>query len=141
VNAYARTAETYLTQRILNASPEQQAALIMEAGQLHLGRAIQSLKKGDPVTAASSFLRVTEVLREATIRLNLEEGNELALSLNKLYDFWAQELLAGSASQNIPRLEAVAQGMGEVRQAWEQFHEKKNAPAQPSSFNLGNQVV
>lgn len=141
MNAYARTAETYLSQRIMGASPEQQAALIMEAGQLHLGKAIQAMSRNDIPATAGSLLRVTEVIQEATVRLNLGEEDEVANSLKRLYDFWAKELLLASKDRNAARLTAMAQAMGEIRQAWEQLQEKKNAPTQPSSFNLGNRVV
>ena len=141
MNAYARSADTYLTQRILNASPEQQAGLIMEAGQLHLGRAIQALTRDDVAAAANSFLRVSEVIAEATIRLDLEAGGEAAQSLKKLYDFWAGEIMVASYAKDTARLTGVMQGMGEIRQAWDQLHEKKTGAAAASSFQLGDQIV
>jgi flagellar protein FliS len=140
MNAYAKSANTYLTQRILGASPEQQAALIMEAGQLHLGKAIQALTRGDRAAAARSFLRVTEVITEATVRLDLDEGGELAQNLAKLYEWWSREIMMASHAQNTDRLTAVAKQMGDLRQAWEQFHEKKAGGGQPSTFQLGDQV-
>lgn len=143
MNAYAKSADTYLTQRILGASPEQQAALIMEAGQLHLGRAIRSLNENNLPAAVNSFLRVSEVIMEATVRLDLEGGSELAQNLKRLYDFWTAEIMLASKARDTARLAAVAKGMGEIRTAWEQFHEKKigagaTAMTQPQ---LGDQVV
>ena len=137
MNAYARSADTYLTQRILNASPEQQAALIMEAGQLHLGRAIQAVTRNDVAAAANSFLRVAE----ATVRLDLEAGGEAAQNLKKLYDFWTGEIMVASYAKDTARLTGVMQGMGEIRQAWEQLHEKKVGATAPPSLQLGDQIV
>ena len=125
MNAYAKSADTYLTQRILGTSPEQQAALIMEAGQLHLGRAIRSLNENNLPAAVNSFLRVSEVIMEATVRLDLDSGSELAQNLKRLYDFWTIEIMLASKARDTARLAAVAKGMGEIRTAWEQFHEKK----------------
>jgi flagellar secretion chaperone FliS len=140
VNAYARSADTYLTQRVLGASPEQQAALIMEAGQLHLGKAIQALTQNDLSAATASFLRVSECIMEATVRLNLEDGGEVAQNLAKLYDFWTKEIMIASRARDTARLTSVAQGMGEIRQAWEQLHGSKTKSA-GSGFQLGDQVV
>ena len=143
MNAYAKSADTYLTQRILGASPEQQAALIMEAGQLHLGRAIRSLNENNVPAAVNSFLRVSEVIMEATVRLDLEGGSDLAHNIKRLYDFWTAEIMMASKARDTNRLAAVAQGMGEIRSAWEQFHEKKTgigAEATPR-FQLGDQMV
>jgi flagellar protein FliS len=140
MNAYARSADAYLSQRILGASPEQQAALIMEAGQLHLGKAIQALKQNDFAAATRSFIRVSEVIAEATLRLNLEDGADLAHNLKKLYDHWTAEIMAASKVQDAQRLAAVARGMGEIRQAWEQFHQKKAVDGRVATFKLGDQV-
>ena len=141
MNSYARSADAYLSQRILGAGPEQQAALIMEAGQLHLGRAIQALNQNDLATATRSFIRVSEVIAEATSRLNLEGGVDLAQNLNKLYTYWTAEIMAASKAQDTQRLAAVARGMGEIRQAWEQFQQKKVGAERVTTFQLGNQFV
>ena len=125
MNAYAKQASNYLAQRIMAASPEQQAALIMEAGQLHLGKAIQAIDRNDQAAATSSFLRVSEVIQEASIRLNTEDGGELVGNLGKLYGWWMQEIMQASRTSDTARLAAVAQGMGEIRQGWEQLHSKK----------------
>jgi flagellar biosynthetic protein FliS len=140
MNAYAKNANAYLSQRILGASPEQQAALIMEAGQLHLGRAIQALNRSDFSAATSSYIRVAEVIQEATIRLNLESGGELAHNLAKTYDWWTREIMAASRTKDTNRLAAVALGMGEIRQAWEQLHKKKLGTGGVSVFQLGDRV-
>lgn len=141
MNAYAKSADTYLTQRILGASPEQQAALIMEAGQLHLGRAIQFLTQNDPSAAARSFLRVSEVIMEASVRLDMENGGELAQNLSNLYAWWSREIMEASYVKDTARLSAVVQAMGEIRQAWEQYHEKKVGAANTSKPNFGEEVV
>jgi flagellar secretion chaperone FliS len=141
MNAYARSADTYLSQRILGASPEQQAALIMEAGQLHLGKAIRALTQNDASTATRSFIRVSEVIQEATIRLNHDEGGELVQNLEKLYGYWTREIMAAAYVKDTARLAAVAQSMGEIRQAWEEFHQKKAGSGKVSTFQLGDQIV
>lgn len=141
MNAYAKSADTYLTQRILSASPEQQAALIMEAGQLHLGRAIHALNQQNLPSAITSFLRVSEVIMEATVRLDLENGGELAQNLKRLYDFWTSEIMIASKARDTARLAAVANGMGEIRSGWEQLHEKKSKEQASALFQLGDRVV
>jgi flagellar protein FliS len=140
MNAYARSADAYLSQRILGASPEQQAALIMEAGQLHMGRAIQALGKQDFNAATRSYIRVSEVIQEAKLRLDLKEGGELAQNLAKLYDWWTRELMSASRTKDVNRLAAVAQAMGEIRQAWEQYHAKKVGTSGASAMQFREQV-
>jgi flagellar protein FliS len=141
MNHYAKSADTYLAQRILGAGPEQQAALIMEAGQLHLRKAIAALSKNDFPAAARSFIRVSEVIMEATVRLNLEGGGDLAQNLQKLYTFWTNEIMIASQTRNTVRLEAVVRGMGDIRAAWEALHKTKTEGAGNSSLQLGDRIV
>ncbi len=141
MNVYAKSSDAYLSQRILGASPEQQAALIMEAAQLHLGKAIQALNKQDLSGTALSLYRVTEALTEATVRLNREDGGELVHRLDKLYEWWAKEILLACEERDTARMETVAMQMGEIRQAWEQFHEKTIGSRQNEFTPLENQVV
>jgi flagellar biosynthetic protein FliS len=140
MNAYAKSADAYLNQRILGASPEQQAALIMEAGQLHLGQAILALNRNDFSAATRSYVLVAKVIQEAKLGLNLVNGGECAHTLSKLYDWWTREIMAASRTKDTNRLAAVALGMGEIRQAWEQFHRKKLGTTGVSAFQFGDRV-
>lgn len=141
MNPYTRSADTYLTQRILGADAEQQAALIMEAGQLHLGKAIQALSRNDMAAASRSFIRVSEVILEATVRLDLGGGNEVAQNLKRLYDWWSQEIMVASGTRDPARLAAVVRGMGEIRQAWDQVHERKAGSTLMPGTPFVSQVV
>ena len=140
MNGYARIIDSYLTQRVLSASPEQQAALIMEAGQMHLGKAIQALAQSDLAAATHSFTRFSEVIMEANLRLNHEDGGELVQNLEKYYGWWMKEVMHASYAKDQARLAAVAASMGEIRQAWEQLHEKKVKAESNPTFQLGDQV-
>jgi flagellar biosynthetic protein FliS len=141
MNTYAKTADAYLTQRVLGASPEQQAALIMEAGQRHLGRAIQALARNDSSGMASSLTRTLDAIIEATLRLNYEDGGELVLNLEKLYDLWTRHLVAAGHNREAAPLEVVVQQMGDIRVAWEQLHEKKTGATQVSDTPFGSGVA
>lgn len=141
MNAYAKSADTYLAQRIQNASPEQLAALIMEAGVIHVGKAIRALNNRDLTAANSSYLRISECIMEATVLLDLEGGGEVARNLKELYDWWNAQLLLASKHNDVARLETILNGMNEIRQAWEQLHETKAGTAGQPSFQAGDQIV
>jgi flagellar protein FliS len=141
MNAYAQSADAYLTQRITGASPEQQAALLMEAGQRFLGKGIKAIEQKDPVALARSLARVAEIITEAAFRLNHEEGGELVQNLLKVYDWWTREILEASPAKDAARLRVISHHMGEIRQAWEKLHEKRTTGAQASDLRLGDRVV
>jgi flagellar protein FliS len=141
MNAYAQSADTYLVQRVMGAGPEQQAALLMEAGQRFLGKAIKAMERKDFFDMARCLDRVAEIIAESAFRLNHDEGGELALNLLKIYDWWTSEILEASGNRDVARLRVISHHMGEIRQAWEQLHEKQVKSAQAAQFHLGDRVV
>jgi flagellar secretion chaperone FliS len=141
MNPYPQSADTYLAQRVLGASPEQQAALLMEGGQLFLGRAIKAMEQNDHFGVARCLRQVTEIINEALFRLNHQDGGELVENLAKVYDWWTLEIFEASKAKDAARLAAVSRFMGEIRQAWEQVQEKQTKGAQAADFLVGNRVV
>jgi flagellar protein FliS len=141
VNAYAQSADRYLAQRVLAAGPEQQAALLMEAGQLFLGKATKAINQNDPLEVRRCLLRVTDIINEAFCRLNHEAGGELVENLTRMYNWWSSEIMDASSARDTARLKGIASHMGEIRQAWEQLHEKQVSAFHRSEFHVGDQVV
>lgn len=141
MNAYAQSAEKYLVQRVLEASPEQQAALLLEAGQRFLGKAITAMEQKDHVEVARCLGRVAEIINESVIRLNHEDGGELVQNLLKIYEWWTSELFEAGSTKDTARLRVLSHHMGEIRQAWEQLQVKQVKAAKASESQLGDQVV
>jgi len=112
----------------------------MESGVLHLGKAIHALNENNFSTATGRFIRVAEVIQEASIRLNLEDGGEAARSLEKLYRWWTAEIMEAARLKDTARLAGVARGMGEIRQAWEQLHLQKVKADHTGAFSFQDQV-
>jgi len=141
MNAYAQSVDTYLAQRVLTAGPEQQAALLMEAGQRHLGKAIKAIEQKDYVEQARCLGRVSEIILESTTRLNFEGGGELALNLAKIYDWWTREIFEAGTTRNVARLNVLSHHMGQIRQGWEQLHEKQAKTTPFTEAHVGDRVV
>jgi flagellar protein FliS len=141
MNPYAQSADAYLAQRVLSAGPVQQAALLMEAGQRFLGKAIKAMEENDRLEVARCLRRVTEIINEALFRLNYDDGGELVENLSKVYDWWTLEIFEASKAKDATRLILVSKHMGEIRQAWEQLYEKQVKGPQAAEFQLGNRVV
>lgn len=141
MNAYAQSAEAYLAQRILSATPEQQAALLMEAGQRFLGRAVKAIETRDFPEMRRCLQRVMEILAEATLRLNHEAGGELVENLGKIYSWWNHELFEASSQQDAVRLGVVSTQMGEIRQAWEELSVKRTQEGQEAGLRLDGRTI
>ena len=141
MNNYAQSADQYLAQRIMGASPEQQAALLMEAGQLFLGKAIRAMEQKEPFEVARHLGQVAKIVNEAVIRLNHEDGGELVQNLLKIYKWWISELFEAGSNKDTARLRILSHHMGQIRQAWEQLHQKQLMTSPAPRFELRAQVV
>lgn len=142
MNPYShQSADAYLAQRVLSANPVQQAALLMEAGQRFLGRAIKAIETGQSAEMRRCLLRVLEIVNEATLRLNVEQGGELVENLFKTYSAWTSVLFEASERKDKEMLATISAQMGEIRQGWEQLNEKLAKEGQASPFAAGDQTV
>jgi flagellar biosynthetic protein FliS len=139
MNANAEIADKYLVQRVLGASPEQQAALLMEAGQLFLGKAIGAMEQKEPFQVARYLGQVGKIINEAVLRLNMKDGGELVQNLLKIYGWWTSELFEAGSTKDAARLRVMSHHMGQIRQAWEQLHDKKVKEA--AAFGYGQRSL
>lgn len=138
---YAPPTDAYLVQRVMSAGPEQQAALLMEAGQRFIGKAIKAMEQSNHLEVGRCLSRVTEIINESTLRLNHEEGGELVDNLSKVYDWWIWEVFEASSTKDTARLQRLSNHMGEIRQAWEQLYLKLSGASADSEFQLRDRVV
>lgn len=140
MNQYAKPMDEYFKQRILSATPEQLAGILLEGSQRYLSMAIKAMGQKDYRTQARSLSRVGEFIVEMHLRLNLEDGGEAAENLGRIYDWWSREIMAASGTQESVRLEFVSRQMGELRSTWEAVHQQK-AQAPRSGFEVGDQLA
>ena len=110
----------YRTQQVSSANPEQQAALLMEAGQVFLFKAKSAIQKKDFNVMATSLGRVAEIINEAEFRLSSDETNELVINLSALYSWWIAKLLQIAKTKNISDIDALITQFGEIKSSWEQ---------------------
>lgn len=137
---YTRASDQYLTQRVMGASPEQLVALLLEGGQRFLSQAIQAMGRKDYTMKGLSLNKVLAILEELTLRLNHEDGGDLAINLMRVYDWWGREILASGGELNIARLERISRQMGEMRESWEQAYQKRMTTAKPPSLHAADLV-
>jgi len=113
-------ADQYLVQRIQGATKEQLAAMLLEGAERFLNGAIQAMERHDIQAKARYVNRVSAIIEELTIWLDLESGGELAVNLARIYGWWINELFEGSQSNDTARLTRILQQMGDIRTAWQQ---------------------
>lgn len=116
-----KATDIYLEQRVLSANPEQQMALLMEAGQKFIGVAIRAVEQKDYQKSADAFCRISAIITESAFRLDHESNTDLVHSLTKIYDWWLSLLFDASANKDIEKLRLLSKHMNEIGNSWEQL--------------------
>ncbi len=137
---YAKASDQYLVQRVMGASAEQLVALLLEGGQRFIAQATHAIARKDYAAKGQAINRVSSILEELTVHLDLEGGGELAQNLLRLYDWWGREVLNASSRLDTTRLEVVSRQMGDLRQSWEQSHQQRIGVARTEGFKAGDLV-
>ncbi|MBI4912746.1 MAG: flagellar export chaperone FliS [Acidobacteria bacterium] len=131
-----KATDQYLAQRVAGASPEELHAMLLEAGQRYLGKAIRSIQRKDLAAKTQELNRVLSIIEELTVRLNLDQGGDLVMNLVRIYEWWNREILQASMSLETAPLERVSRFMGEMRQTWMTLHQQRCAVASEPAASL-----
>ena len=123
----SKGADIYLAQRIEAASPEQLVAILLEGGQKYLSLALDAMKANDIPGKVRHVNRVSEFVMEMSLRLNRQDGGEVVKNLDRIYNWWTEEIYDGARKNQPARLELVRKHMGELHGTWEERH-RKNVP-------------
>lgn len=122
-----KATEQYLAQRVMGASQELLAAMLLEGAQKFLGLGMNAIKTRDYAAKTRNFCRTTDIVDELVSWLNMDEGSVVALNLARIFDWWLREIYEASMANDTARLERVSRQMGEIRSAWEELHRRNAA--------------
>lgn len=117
---------------VVAASPHQLIVMLYEGAELAVRMAIRHLQDGDlgkkSVAVSKASTIITEGLRAA---LDLQQGGEIALQLDALYDYMNQRLMLTHVNNQVAPLEEVLGLLQELYGAWKQI--APAASAQPNA--------
>ena len=91
----SKATDQYLAQRLEGASPEQLAAILLEGGQKFLTLALAAMRSNDIPGKARCVNRVADFILELSLRLNRQDGGEVVDNLDRIYNWWQDELFLG----------------------------------------------
>jgi flagellar protein FliS len=112
--------QAYQSNSVLTASPEQLVVMLYDGALRFSRRALMAWDNGDRGAATHAVGRVTAILNELNVTLDLEFGGEIAENLRSLYVFMVR-YLTESVVENEPQ--KVRQVMGMLLELREAFAE------------------
>ena len=104
---------------IASLTPHQAIAMLLGGAVERIQSASSALSKGDESEAGLLMARVIEILAELRESLDFETGGDIAVNLDKLYEYVMCQLANAEVETGEAVLSESGQLLCEVKDAWE----------------------
>ena len=117
----ARGAQTYIQTHVNSRSPLELVVMLYEGLGRFAGEARAAIDRGDLTAKRAAMSRALAILSELQSTLNMEEGGEVARSLDGLYTYMNGRLLDASMKNEVTPLDETIRLASTLREAWEEI--------------------
>jgi flagellar secretion chaperone FliS len=128
MSAASRGALAYRTVDAQSRSPLELVVMLYDGAIRFLGEARDAEQRKDVWGHATAVSKALAIVGELRSTLNLEEGGDMALDLDRLYDYMTTRLLEISTKRDASGLEEVRQLLTTVREGWVQVSAATSQP-------------
>jgi len=110
---------------IRGADPHRLIILLFDGAETALQQALVRLEAKDFAGKSESLLKAIDIiLTGLSASLNIEEGGELALNLQALYDYMVSRLIHANIHKDPAAIREVQRLLGEISGAWREMGKK-----------------
>lgn len=103
----------------VDASPHRLIQMLMEGGLTRLAQARGAMERGQFAMKGELIGKAIGIIGGLRAGLNLEEGGELAVNLDNLYDYMSRRLLEANLKNSVEPLDEVADLLRDVKSGWD----------------------
>ena len=129
-------AQQYETQKVLSASPMELILMLYDGALRSLSQSLAAFDIVDDLDRMNgiheNLLRAQDFITELACSLDIERGGELALQLDRLYEFMLHHLAVANNEKRRKPVEDVKKMLTELRDSWAKSMESVPREAQPS---------
>ena len=134
-NAYANVG---LETGVAAASPHQLIVMLYEGAELAVRMAIRHMNEGDLARKSAAITKASSIILDGLrAALDPQQGGDIALQLDALYDYMNQRLMLAHVNNQTAPLEEVLGLLQDLRGAWQLIGTPARAAApQPSHHSI-----
>jgi flagellar secretion chaperone FliS len=126
---HSPAASRYREVAVKTATPLQLVVMLYDGAIQALQEAQQHIGKRNIAGRSQCVNKSVALISELQACLNFEEGAEIAVSLNRLYNYMKQRIFSGNVEQSAEPLAEVAGLLENLRGAWQQLASQSLAGA------------
>ena len=108
----------YLESRILSASPTELVGILYEHAIVQVGEARRNLACGDVAARAKNIAKAIAIISELQSSLDPQAGGEIAINLERLYEYMIRRLTEGSLQKADRPLAEVGSLLATLEEGW-----------------------
>ncbi len=116
--AMARAANVYQQTHVQSRSPIELVTMLYDGALRFLNEARDAIGRGDLVTKRDKVSRALAIVAELQNTLNMQEGGEIAASLDALYTYVSGRLLDANMHNTTPGIDEAIRLLTPLRDAW-----------------------
>lgn len=124
----ARGADAYRRTDVETRSPMELVIMLYDGALRFVGEAREAIDRKDVKARTDATRRALDIVTELQNTLNLEQGGDIALELDRLYSYVLAKLLEVTRGDAIAADE-VLKLLGMLREGWSQAQTTTPAPA------------
>jgi flagellar protein FliS len=124
----ARAAQAYLQTHVQSRSPLELVVMLYDGLLRFLGEAGAAIESQSLPTKRESISKALAVLSELQSTLNMEQGGDVAVSLDALYTYVNGRVLEASIQNDRGPLDECARLLRTLREAWAEIASREVAP-------------
>jgi len=128
MSAASRGAMAYRTVDAQSRSPLELVVMLYDGGIRFVSEARDADERKDLIARSVAVSKSLAIVGELRSTLNLDEGGDMALDLDRLYDYMMTRLLDVTTKRDTSGLEEVQRLMITVRDGWRQLSASASPP-------------
>lgn len=114
----------YLKNQVMTASPNKLISLLISGAIKAIKLAEIALDKNDMDKANHELVRAQDIVDELKFSLDHSVESQVTVSLDQLYDFMAQQLVAANVSKDPAKLPPIVDLLKELLDTWNEVSQK-----------------
>jgi flagellar secretion chaperone FliS len=117
----ARGAQAYYQTQIQSRSPLELVVMLYDGALRFLQQTVDAMERGDLVAKRDALSRAMAIVTELHGMLDLEQGGEVAASLDSLYTYMIERITTANQQRDPAPVVEVMRLMTGLREAWSQI--------------------
>jgi flagellar protein FliS len=116
-----RAAQHYIQTQVRSASPLELIVMLYDGVLRNTANALEAMERRDIRTRRDAISKSLAIISELQSTLNLEQGGDIAVELDRLYSWMTDALVQATIKQDAKPVHDVRTVVENLRDAWQQI--------------------